>query len=296
MKKTLSSMLLLIGTILGAMAAAEGQKPWIAAPLEGLAESAQPTRLYEAVGVFGADTPITAEVVNNLTSAGFTEVKVVRYPVTSETVPVGDGSALVERVLDVDVGVGGDVSGGELDPLPAGTFLDEAALERLLAMGVDEVTLRVPKKWSMNRWGAAPWFGAAIAMMLAAVFLNRSGGGAEGAKEATENSAYAELKGLLGEVGGGAAALVERIEQLSPEGGAAEIETCGEGVLTLVEQRQVLAQALGAGPYAEFMGQFSAAERDLNRAWSAAVDGYPQEARESLERAAAGFDGALQRL
>jgi hypothetical protein len=62
MKKTLSSLLLLVGTILGAMAAAEGQKPWIAAPLEGLAESAESTRLYEAVGVFGADTPITAEV------------------------------------------------------------------------------------------------------------------------------------------------------------------------------------------------------------------------------------------
>lgn len=290
MKNTLSSLLLLVGTILGAMAAAEGQKPWISASLEGLAEAETPTRLYEAVGVFGADTPVTPEVVENLTGAGFTEVRVVRYPITSETVPVGDGSALAERVLDAEV------SGGELDPLPAGTFLDEPALERLMAMGVDEVTLRVPKQWSMNRWGAAPWFGAAIAMMLAAVFLSRSSGGSEGAGEATENSAYAELKGLLGEVGSGAAGLIERIEQLSPEGGAAEIETCGEGVLTLVEQRQVLAQALGPGPYAEFMGQFSAAERDLNRAWSAAVDGYPVEARESLQRAAAGFDGALERL
>ena len=290
MKKTLSSLLLLFGTILGAMAAAEGQKPWIATPLGGLAESAEPTRLYEDVGVYSADTAITAEVVETLQGAGFTEVKVVRYPVTSETVVVGDGSALAERVLDAEV------RGGDLEPLPAGTFLDEPALERLLAMGVDEVTLRVPKQWSMGRWGAAPWFGAAIAMMLAAVFLNRSSGGSESGAAATENSAYAELKGLLDGVRGASAALVDRIEQLSPEDGAAEIETCGEGVLTLVEQRQVLAQALGVGPYAEFMGQFSAAERDLNRAWSAAVDGYPQEARDSLQRAAAGFDGALQRL
>lgn len=290
MKKTFSSLLLLFGTILGAMAAAEGQKPWIATSLVGLAESAEPTRLYEAVGAYSADTAITVEVVEALQGAGFTEVKVVRYPVTSETVVVGDGSALADRVLDVEV------SGGDLDPLPAGTFLDEPALERLLTMGVDEVTLRVPKQWSMGRWGAAPWFGAAIAMMLAAVFLNRSSSGSESGAAATEDSAYAELKGLLDDVRGSSTALVDRIEQLSPEDGAAEIETCGEGVLTLVEQRQVLAQALGVGPYAEFMGQFSAAERDLNRAWSAAVDGYPQEARDSLQRAAVGFDGALQHL
>jgi hypothetical protein len=214
----------------------------------------------------------------------------VRYSVTSETVSVGDGETIRGRVLDVEV------AGDGPDRLPAGTFLDELALERLLGMNVSEVTLRVPKQWSLGRWGAAPWFAAAVAMMLVAVFLNRAGWAGEAGVAPGESSAYAELKGLLSDVSRGTAALVERIDQLSPEGGAAEIETFGEGVLTLVEQRQVLAQALGVGPYAEFMGQFSAAERDLNRAWSAAVDGYPVEARECLARAAGGFAAAGERL
>jgi hypothetical protein len=59
MKKTLSSLLLLIGTILGALAAAEGQKPWIAVPLGGLADVEPPARLYAAAGVFDAGTEVT---------------------------------------------------------------------------------------------------------------------------------------------------------------------------------------------------------------------------------------------
>ena len=58
----------------------------------------------------------------------------------------------------------------------------------------------------------------------------------------------------------------------------------------------MLAQKLGAGPYGDFMSRFSTAERDLNRSWSAAVDGYPAEAKESLERAAGAFSEALAKL
>lgn len=294
MKKLLSSTLLLLGTILGALAAAEGQKPWIYASFEELSGAEPPPALFEALGVFEADTILDEPVIANLRDAGFTEAKVPRYPVTAETLDVGDGSALLGRVLDEEVP---SAEGTEGEGLAAGTFLDEAALEPLLATGVQRVSVRVPKQWSFGRWGASAWFIGALLMMLAAVFLNRTSDDAPTAGGAgAKGEAYDDLKGLLGDVRDGASAAIERVESLSPEAASEELEGLGEGVLTLVEQRQVLAKSLGVGPYAEFMGQFSAAERDLNRAWSAAVDGYPQESRESLTRAAAGFAAAHERL
>jgi hypothetical protein len=37
--------------------------------------------------------------------------------------------------------------------------------------------------------------------------------------------------------------------------------------------------------YAELVSPLSAAERNINRAWSTLVDGYPHEAQVALERA-----------
>ncbi len=45
-----------------------------------------------------------------------------------------------------------------------------------------------------------------------------------------------------------------------------------------VDARPRLVAKLGLGGYAELMDRFAAAERQLNRAWSAAADGYFDEA------------------
>lgn len=44
------------------------------------------------------------------------------------------------------------------------------------------------------------------------------------------------------------------------------------------------------------MSDFAAGERYLNRVWSASADGYGQEARCYLQRAAARFHAARERL
>jgi hypothetical protein len=53
-----------------------------------------------------------------------------------------------------------------------------------------------------------------------------------------------------------------------------------------VDARPMLIARLGLGGYAEMMGRFAAAERQINRAWSIAADGYYDEAGASLENAA----------
>ena len=60
-------------------------------------------------------------------------------------------------------------------------------------------------------------------------------------------------------------------------------ETFGD----FAEARNSLVQKFGLQPYAEIMTQFASAERFVNRSWSAAADGYMNEVRECIERAAA---------
>ena len=53
-----------------------------------------------------------------------------------------------------------------------------------------------------------------------------------------------------------------------------------------VDARPKLIAALGLGGYAELMDRFAAAERQINRAWSVAADGFDVQAMECLENAA----------
>ena len=54
---------------------------------------------------------------------------------------------------------------------------------------------------------------------------------------------------------------------------------------SFVETRQRMATELGTGRMAEVMAEFSVAERQINRAWSAACDQHEEEARGCLDRA-----------
>jgi hypothetical protein len=57
-----------------------------------------------------------------------------------------------------------------------------------------------------------------------------------------------------------------------------------------------LVSRLGLSGHAQFMDRFARAERQLHRAWSAAVDGAMEESEACLERAAAGLEESMHRL
>ncbi|MCB9837908.1 MAG: hypothetical protein H6813_01085 [Phycisphaeraceae bacterium] len=63
-----------------------------------------------------------------------------------------------------------------------------------------------------------------------------------------------------------------------------------------VDARPALIGRLGLGGYAELMDRFAAAERQINRAWSIAADGYYDEAGECLENGAHLLVEAQERL
>ena len=63
-----------------------------------------------------------------------------------------------------------------------------------------------------------------------------------------------------------------------------------------VESHDDLIQQLGIGPAAEVMDRFAAAERQINRAWSAASDGVLEEAEECLAEATVFLEETTARL
>lgn len=67
-------------------------------------------------------------------------------------------------------------------------------------------------------------------------------------------------------------------------------------VTPIAAHRAKLAERLGPARFAAVFGAFSTGERYLNRAWSATVDGYPEEAASSLDTALARFEEARAEL
>lgn len=57
-------------------------------------------------------------------------------------------------------------------------------------------------------------------------------------------------------------------------------------IVAFIDARPLLVNRFGLGGYAELMDRFAAAERQINRAWSAAADGVYHEAANSLDTAA----------
>jgi hypothetical protein len=69
-----------------------------------------------------------------------------------------------------------------------------------------------------------------------------------------------------------------------------------DDLLTFVEARESMVQVYGLQAYADVMSSFAAAERYLNRCWSASADGYIDEVNMYLERAANQFRESRERV
>ena len=67
-------------------------------------------------------------------------------------------------------------------------------------------------------------------------------------------------------------------------------------VAAIVDQRNVILGKMGMGGMASFMDRFAIAERAMNRAWSAAADGYIEESEECLTRAIEAIPEAQAKL
>jgi hypothetical protein len=98
--------------------------------------------------------------------------------------------------------------------------------------------------------------------------------------------------------------IVEKVNQLCGEMGddnPYEARTRIDELLpvhfdTFVEARRSIAHYYGLQAYADVMSPYAAGERHINRVWSASADGYVDEVREYLQKAAEQFAEALDTL
>lgn len=209
----------------------------------------------------------------------------------------GAGGEPVYAVLAADAGRGAD--GTAL--VGADTALTHDVVARLQEGGVERVRV---KTFMPARWTRLPHFGVACVGLLAGAILTRLGAAraarlAEAAGAARDElSPDAALKQLRAAV----RTLLDDLPGLGDDEQACRAVTqrlgdaIGGLVPSIVGARDRLVARMGMGGYARFMDTFSAAERNVNRAWSAAADNVLEESVDALERASERFAVAEDKL
>ena len=164
--------------------------------------------------------------------------------------------------------------------------LTAGRLEILREAGVERVRV---KEFSWRRWSHKGWFLGAVGGLLAGAALVRSG----------ERSKVAQRSEATGRTGLTPDRAVEKVREVIAglrerlPGLADDAARCQAIVTELsavqstyvpafVEARPDLIRQHGLAGFAELMDRFAAAERQVNRAWSAAADGVYEEAGECL--------------
>jgi hypothetical protein len=182
----------------------------------------------------------------------------------------------------------------------AGTLLDSEVLEQLRAANVSRVRVR---EFAFMQWEHKLWFlGAGVGLVIGAGMLRSDARRRVEMAEHAHAEAGAPPDQLLRQVRVGVMNLVRELTTMSDE--TARMDAIVERLDALrmkeleqfVESRALLVSRLGMGGYAQVMDRFAAAERQLNRAWSAAADRVPVEAVRCLEDALPCLEAALARL
>lgn len=209
--------------------------------------------------------------------------------------PAGDLKA------EVDGERTGDATGEPV--LAPSARLDLAALEALAndsAVPVERVRV---KEFSFGRWPELIWFLLAAAGLVGGAMLMRL----ETKRAAQADAASHASRGTLSPAAALAAADEVLSNLLRTRGQGTEAERRQQIVdqLDVVRQqhfepfimaRPQLIDRLGMSGFAQLMDAFAGADRKLNRAWSAAADGYAAEAEECLDHGLARLREACERL
>jgi len=179
--------------------------------------------------------------------------------------------------------------------IEAGAFLDPERVDEILAADVATVDLRIVKRFRLGGWEHRAWFLAALVAMISGVVLKRAAAyAAGGATGVAGTMTHVQVRAHMAELASKLDDLAARADGLSAHDLHAELDPLlSEDVYRIVESRTAVANKFGAGGFVAVFGPFASAERFLNRAWSAAVDGNADEARESVRLGARGIAETL---
>ncbi len=207
-----------------------------------------------------------------------------------------EAGATVPLLSAVAVGPLVAQDGAEAPAFPAGTPLTAETLGAMRDAGVTRVKV---KSFGWERWTHKWWFiGASVGLVLGGVLTRMASKAAvmqphESAEESPEFALKAsrdEVVGLMNDLPTMAdddarlRAIVKRLGELQQTHLAA-----------YPAGRERIIARHGLGGYAQRMDAFAAADRNVNRAWSAAADGHLSESMDSLDDAATVLEDAVGR-
>jgi hypothetical protein len=170
----------------------------------------------------------------------------------------------------------------------AGTYSEPAEQDRKIvkSYGKKDFTAKrtslIANKWPTVNW---TWYGLSLVVGVIGVVLLRRSSKSSITESARVSEEYAILTGSLAELRQRIGELKTNLQKLDPHDVVEFIdEKCAEPFSDFADARNALIQRFGLPAFAEIMTQFASGERYLNRAWSAAADGYMHEASDSINR------------
>ena len=137
-------------------------------------------------------------------------------------------------------------------------------------------------------WQTIPWpvYAGSMAVGMVGVVLLRASVKAEIQHTVRVEGEFETLTSSLGILRSNVAELRGNLDEIKPHDIVSYIDdNCVAHFGDFADARNALVQRFGLQRFADVMTQFASAERFVNRAWSAAADGYINEASKSLQRA-----------
>jgi hypothetical protein len=202
----------------------------------------------------------------------------------SPSLALPDSRLLTTPPLTLAAPAGKSAAGGPV--ATAGAALDAATLRSLRSAEVRRVRV---KEFAFGRWGGRWLFGAGLAGLLAGGVMVKRSDGRAGA--ASSQAGAAPVHELLASIERDVHSLRGAISGRDDDSARGLIlDAVGpmqrEAMPAFVDAaRRQLTERGGLRLYASVIERFAAAERKLNRAWSAAADNAMPEARACLDEA-----------
>ncbi len=281
---------------------ADGSTGWLV--LDGLSRR-QLTQIEEMAGAAPEDaTPITVEDGRASTPLAVPDAAIRSgdWPTVLSflsVVSLPDGALQPPDDAPEDTTARLDASGvvvtgaaGAPDAVPLAKGNDRLAGEVLAAVrGSSDGRVRV-KSFSFARWDLWWLFALSVLGLIVGGLLVRTQTKREiAAKAAADDKSPESPTAAIAHITGGLRGLRAELDGIHDVESRLDriVRTLGEmqqtHIAAVVGGRATLVGKLGLGGFAEFMDRFSVAERQINRAWSAAADGAHEEALASLDRA-----------
>jgi len=155
-------------------------------------------------------------------------------------------------------------------------------------------TERLTNLWPTIAW---PPYAGAVVMGLVGVVMLRLSKKRATADPAGQHVGLEQLRRSLANLVVEVQALTDGLPTMSPEAVVSWIDDrCVVHCNDFAENRDLMKERFGLAVFGEIMSEFASGERFLNRVWSAAADGYMEEAYRSVKTSLAFFQAAERLL